>query len=106
MGNRIKCVALSALVLPGLGQLYRGSRLKGGIMILLDNIFILGALFVALRSAGKLMLAGSEGGVDAEQVLAAIRADNPYANWLLGGFLVLWVYGVVDAALDKGNHSN
>jgi len=104
MGNRIKCVALSAFVLPGLGQLYRGSRLKGGVMILLDNVFILGALFIAMRSAGKLMLAQHQGGVDAEQVLAAIRADSPYGTWLLGAFMMLWVYGVVDAALVEGDH--
>jgi hypothetical protein len=102
MKQRIKCVALSAFVLPGLGQLSRGRRLKGGIMILLDNIFILAALFIALRSAGKLMLAGSEGGVDAEKLLASVRVDAPYANWVLLGFLLLWVYGVVDAALDRG----
>lgn len=106
MGNRIKCVALSALVLPGLGQLYRGSRIKGGVMILLDNIFILGALFIALRSAGKLMLAGHEKGLDAETVLASMQADAPYAKWLMGGFLVLWVYGVVDAALPEKEQIN
>lgn len=101
MRNKIKCVALSALVLPGLGQLYRGSRVKGGVMILLDNVFILGAIFVALRSAGKVMLAGQGKVMDPEQMLAAIQADAPYAKWLLGGFLVLWVYGVVDAVFAK-----
>ena len=103
MNKRIKCVALSAFVLPGLGQLCHGRRLKGGLMVLLDNVFILGALFIALRSAGKLMLAGSKGGtLDAEKVLAGIQTDAPYARWMLGAFLLLWVYGVVDAALDKG----
>jgi hypothetical protein len=105
MSKKIKAVALSALVLPGLGQLYLGRRVKGGVMILLDNVFILGALFVALRSAGKLMLAGKTGSVDPEQVLAGIKADNPLATWLLGAFMVLWVYGVVDALLDKGSSS-
>ena len=105
MKKRIKCMALSAFVLPGLGQLCHGRRLKGGVMILLDNIFILGALFIALRSAGKLMLAG-RGGLDAEKVLGGIQADAPYARWMLGGFLLLWVYGVVDAAIDKGEQSN
>lgn len=100
MGNRLKYVALSAFVLPGLGQLCLGRKVKGGMMILLDNIFILSALFIALRSAGK-MLAGG-GGLAAENVLAAIQSDAPYARWVLGAFLVLWVYGVVDAALDKG----
>lgn len=106
MQKRIKYVALSAFVLPGLGQLCLGHRVKGGVMILLDNIFILGALFIALRSVGKLMLAGSGGGLDAEKLLAGIRVDAPYAVWLLGGFLLLWVYGVVDAALDKGSSNN
>jgi TM2 domain-containing membrane protein YozV len=105
MVNRLKYVALSALVLPGLGQLCQGRRIKGAVMIMLDNIFILAALFIALRSAGKLMVAGG-GGVGAEKVLAAIRTDAPYARWVLGAFLVLWVYGVVDAALDKTTTNN
>ena len=104
MTNKIKAVALSALVLPGLGQLYRGSRVKGGVMILLDNVFILGALFVALRSAGKLMVAGREGALAPEQVLNAIQADAPYVKYLLGAFMVLWAYGVVDAVFYKGNN--
>ena len=95
-------MALSAFVLPGLGQLCQGRRLKGGVMIALDNVFILAALFVALRSAGKLMLAGRSGALDAEKVLAGIQTDAPYARWVLGAFLLLWFYGVVDAALDKG----
>ena len=102
MSKRIKCVALSAFVLPGLGQLCHGRRLKGGVMIVLDNFFILAALFIALRSAGKLMLAGRGGAPNAEQVLAGIQTDAPYARWVLGAFLLLWIFGVVDAALDKG----
>lgn len=105
MSKKIKCVALSAFVLPGLGQLCLGRRIKGGVMIMLDNLFILGALFIALRSAGKLMLAGT-GQVGAEKVLEAIQSDAPYARWVLGGFLILWAYGVVDAAFDKGISNN
>jgi len=100
MNQRIKSIALSALVLPGLGQLYRGRRIKGGVLLLLDNVFILGALFIALRSAGKFLLAGRTG-LDAEKVIQAIQVDAPYARWVLMGFVVLWCYGVVDAACDK-----
>ena len=106
MAKRFKGVALSAFVLPGLGQLYLGRRVKGGVMLLFDNIFILAALFVALRSAGKLLVARTGGGLDAEKVLSSIQADAPYARWILGGFLILWIYGVVDAALDKGRSNN
>jgi hypothetical protein len=70
-------------------------------MILLDNIFILGALFTALRAAGKLMLAGRGGTPDPEKLLQAMQQDAPYARWLLAGFLLLWFYGVVDAAFAK-----
>jgi hypothetical protein len=102
MQKRLKYMALSAFVLPGLGQLARGRRLKGGVMILLDNVFILTALYIALRSIGKLLLAGKGRPLDTEKLLAGVRVDNPYAVWVLGAFLLLWIYGVVDAALDKG----
>lgn len=101
MGEKMKSVLLSALVLPGLGQLHRGDRVKGGVMILLDNVFILGGLYVALKSVAKVMLAGEQGAVNPEQVLAAIRGGSPWAGWLLWGFVALWVYGVVEAALHK-----
>jgi hypothetical protein len=106
MGNRLKYAALSAFVLPGLGQLSMGRRLKGWVMIALDNIFILAALFIALRSAAKLMLAKGSHGIGAEAVLAGIQSDAPYARWVLGAFLVLWIYGVVDALLDRGDSCN
>ena len=106
MVKRLKYVALSAFVLPGLGQLCLGRRLKGGVMILLDNVFILAALYIALRSVGKLMLAGRGQPMDAEKLLAGVRTDAPYVIWLLGGFLLLWVYGVVDAALDRDSSNN
>lgn len=102
MNNKAKAILLSALVLPGLGQLLLGRKLKGGIMILLDNVFILCALFTALRAAGKLMLAGRTNTVDAAKVLESMQQQSPYALWLVAGFVLLWCYGVIDAALDKG----
>lgn len=101
MTRKIKAMALTALVLPGLGQLYLGRRLKGGAMILLDNVFILASLFIAMRSAGKI-LASRAASMQPEQVLAALRADTPWAKWVLAGFFVLWAYAVVDLLLDKG----
>lgn len=102
MGNRFKSIALSAFVLPGLGQLYRGRKVKGGAIIMLDNLFILGGLFIALRSAGKVLAAKAGGGMGAENLLAAIQTDAPYARWVLAGFVILWAYSVIDAALDRG----
>lgn len=102
MNRKLKGILLSALVLPGLGQLFLGHKVKGGVMILLDNVFILGALFTTLRAMGKFLLAGRGQAPDTERLLQLVQQDSPYARWLLGGFLLVWAYGVVDAALDKG----
>ncbi|UFS72241.1 hypothetical protein LPW11_08615 [Geomonas sp. RF6] len=102
MNKKVKSVVLSALVLPGLGQLYLGRKVKGGIMLLLDNLFILGALAVVLRSAGKILAAGRSEAPDAAQLVQAVHQDAPFVRWLGLGFLFLWAFGVVDALLDKG----
>jgi TM2 domain-containing membrane protein YozV len=102
MSRRFKAVLLSAFVLPGLGQLYRGRRLKGGILIAMVNIFILAALFLAMRGLGKLMLAGQvAGSLESGKVLEAIQQDSPAGRWLLAAFCGLWLYSVVDAVLDR-----
>jgi len=102
MKKKVKSVILSALVLPGLGQLYMGRKVKGGIMLFLDNLFILGALAVVLRSAGKILAAGGAEAPDPAQLLQAVHQDAPFVRWLTAGFVLLWGFGVVDALLSKG----
>lgn len=102
MRINLKAFLLSALVLPGLGQLVKGERLKGGCIIALVNIFILASVFVVLRAVGKLLAAG----LDANQLAPAellerVRADSPAARWLLTAFLALWLVSAVDAARNK-----
>ncbi len=102
MRRHFKAILLSAVVLPGLGQLYRGRRLKGGLIIALVNIFILTALFLAMRGLGKLMLAGQVAGkLETGKVLEALQQDSPAGSWLLVSFCGLWLYSVVDAVLDR-----
>ncbi|ABQ24350.1 hypothetical protein [Geotalea uraniireducens] len=104
MKVNIKAALLSALVLPGLGQLYRGSKVKGGVMILLVNVFLLGALFLAMQGMGKIMLSAKFSGISGvEKVLETMRNDTPAARWLLAAFFGLWLYGVVDALLNDGS---
>ena len=100
MKRQLKAVLLSAFVLPGLGQLYRGRRLKGGIIIALVNIFLLAAMYFALRGIGRLMLAGQvSGGMEIGKVMQAIQQDSPAGRWLLVFFCFLWLYSVGDAIL-------
>jgi TM2 domain-containing membrane protein YozV len=102
MRVNIKAALLSALVLPGLGQLYKGCKLKGGVMIALVNVFLLAALFVAMQGIGKIMLSVSGSGVDGmEKVLQKMQKDTPTARWLLAAFFGLWLYGVIDALLNN-----
>ena len=104
MKQKVIAVLLSALVLPGLGQLYQGKRLKGAVLIALVNLFLLGALFLVLRSLGPFLLAAKTSGVGAAaEMLEQVRAENPGVRWLLVAFLGLWGYGVIDAARGPGN---
>lgn len=101
MRINIKAALLSALVLPGLGQLYKGSKVKGGGMIVLVNVFLLGALFLAMQGMGKIMLSAKSSGIGgAEKVLETMRNDTPAARWLLAAFFGLWLYGVIDALFN------
>lgn len=103
MHQNIKAAFLSAFILPGLGQLAKGDRIKGGIFILLVNIFLLGALFMLLRGMGPILLAAKTGGTqDIMRTIETIRQSSPGVRWLLWGFGVIWVAGVLDAAFSKG----
>jgi len=100
----IKPFLLSAFLLPGLGQLYKGDRLKGGILLLIVNIFLLSAVFIILKSLGPVLLAAQTAGVSGTaKVLESLGEHSPGARWLLAGFMAVWFYGAVDAliAADK-----
>ncbi len=102
MKVNIKAALLSAFVLPGLGQLYKGKRLKGIILILMVNVFLILALFTVLRGLGPFILAAKTSGtVDASKVAAHLQSSSPAARLLLTAFFGLWVFGIIDALLDK-----
>ena len=104
MRIHIKAALLSAFVLPGLGQLHKQDRVKGIILILLVNIFLLSALFFVMQGMGQLILdLKISGAADAARVVDALQKKSPAARTLLKVFLVLWAYGVTDALLARGN---
>lgn len=99
MQKRITAVLLSAFVLPGMGQLYKGEKVKGAIFLTLVNIFFLSALFLVLKNMGKFLVTAKISGPDeALRVLETIRQGSPEIGWLLAGFVILWLAAVVDAA--------
>jgi hypothetical protein len=100
MKKLIIALLLSGLVLPGLGHMYLGQRIKGGVMIALVNIFLLVALFLALRGIGELMHPGMiSGGMTPEKLLETLPRNSMPGRVLLASFFCLWLYGIVDLIL-------
>lgn len=99
MKINIKAMLLSAFLLPGIGQLYKGEKVKGGIFLVLVNIFMLAALFVVMRKMGSFLVTAQVSGVgEAAKLLDSMTASSPEIGWLLTGFALLWGIAVVDAA--------
>jgi TM2 domain-containing membrane protein YozV len=102
MKVNVKAAILSAFVLPGLGQIVNGKKLKGLVIIGIVNIFILVALALVMKGMGQIVISIKAGGsVDAAAVLEQVRQNTGGNRPLLAGFLVLWFYAVVDALFDR-----
>jgi hypothetical protein len=105
MKENIKAALLSALVLPGVGQIFRGHKLKGGILILSVTILLLAAfILAAVAMQDVLHGSGSAGTMDPVAVAGRLRTWIPAALWLAGALLCLWVYGIADALLSSGKN--
>ena len=103
MNLNIKAAVLSAFVLPGLGQVVNGKKLKGFVLITIVNIFILVALAFVLKGMGNLLVTAQTGStVDAVAALEQFRQDSGGTpRLLLVSFLCVWVYAVIDALVDR-----
>lgn len=103
MKLHVKAALLSAFVLPGLGQLYKGAKVKGGIILVIINLFLLVALFLVLQGMGEfLVTARFSGMAAAEKVIDTLKGgQGPAVRILLAAFTGLWIYSVVDALTGK-----
>ena len=73
MKKKLTALLLSALVLPGLGQLYLGRKIAGGIILVLVNLVLLLALFVLLRGLSPVIASRIAGGAVS---IYSIRGDG------------------------------
>ncbi len=103
MRVNIKAALLSGLVLPGLGQIVNGKKLKGFALIIIVNIFILVGLLFVLKGMGQIVVTMNSGStVDMLSVLEQVkRSGGNGPRWLLNAFLFVWVYALVDALVDR-----
>jgi TM2 domain-containing membrane protein YozV len=98
MRINFKALLLSAFVLPGLGQIIKGDKVKGAILICLVNVFLLAAVFLVLQTIGPLLAAKLDGTANTLNILEILKTKSPAARWLLAGFCGIWLYAAVDAA--------
>lgn len=105
MNKKLTALLLSALVLPGLGQLYLGRKMVGGVILVLVNLVMLLALFVLLRGLSPVIASHIAGGaisITPSEVMGALEGTSGYGNAVLAAFLVLWTFSVIDILRFKG----
>ena len=99
MNKKMAALLLSALVLPGLGQLYLGRKMVGGILLVLVNLVLLLALFVLLRGLSPVIAAQIAGGaisITPSEVMKALEGETGFGKAVLGAFFLVWTFSVVD----------
>ncbi len=99
MNKKISALLLSALVMPGLGQLYLGRKMIGGIIIVLVNLILLLALFVLLRGLSPVIAAQIAGGaisITPAEVMKSLDGASGFGKAVLASFFLVWTFSVVD----------
>lgn len=99
MKKKLTALLLSALVLPGLGQLYLGRKMVGGIIIVLVNLVLILALFVLLRALSPVIasrIAGGAVSITPSEVMKALEGATGFGKGVLAAFFVVWAFSVVD----------
>lgn len=100
MKIHIKAALLSGLVFPGLGQLYKGERTKGVVLIMVESILLLITVALLVLQIVPLLLAAPEGGiVDPAQLLERLHNGRPAVRLLVVALGGLWLYSWIDAAI-------
>jgi TM2 domain-containing membrane protein YozV len=97
MKRPVIAMLLSALILPGLGQLYLGRRIKGVALVMAVNLLLMISLFFVMKIASPIVGAHLTGTPLTPTLIFEVL--QPYATWakvLLAAYLGLWGYGVVD----------
>jgi TM2 domain-containing membrane protein YozV len=97
MNRKKTALLLSALVLPGLGQLYLGRKVAGIAIIMLVNLLLLLALFVLIKGLAPVIAARVvSSGISSDEVHAALQGVSGFGKGLLAGFILLWIVSIVD----------
>lgn len=106
MKRKITALLLSALVLPGLGQLYLGRKARGIALILLVNLLLLLTMFVLLKGLAPVIASKMlSGALDTNDVLVALQGVTGFGQLLLAGFALAWGYSIIDLLIGRDNEA-
>ncbi len=98
MNKNIKAALLSGLVFPGIGQIYKGCKLKGVILIVAVNVLFLIAVGAVVKEIYLLSASGGLSETQAPmQAVDRVIRDNTIFNGILVVLVVVWLYGILDA---------
>ncbi len=110
MKHAIVAMALSALIFPGLGQVYKGEVRKGIFLILsaslLLAVLVLGVLVLYSYAYADLVAqAASPEAIEPAQLqrLLVQVLTRPFILFVFGLLLATWVYGLFDAGRSIGH---
>jgi TM2 domain-containing membrane protein YozV len=93
----IKAVLLTAFVLPGLGQISLGHKVRGIILIMITTLLTLPALFLLMKGVAVIMafkMTGAQLGLG--ELQSALGAYALPAKIVIGSFISIWVFSIVD----------
>jgi len=99
VNKKLTALLLSALVLPGLGQLYLGRKAVGGIILVIVNLILLLALFVLLKGLSPVIASQIAGGavvISPAEVMKALDGVSGFGKAVLTAFFIVWAVSVVD----------
>ena len=96
-------VALSLFVIPGAGQMYKGSYLKGGLIMGASVICAGGIVLCEATRASYVSLSRSTH--DATQIKTYTNKANNWqtGSWIcIGASVGIWIYSIIDAGVAPG----
>lgn len=97
MSRPVIALLLNAFLLPGMGQIYLGKKIKGIAIILSINLLLLPALFLLMKIASPIIGAHMTGNpVTATQILSIVQPYSVWAKVLIFAFVALWGYSLLD----------